>query len=143
MTHLHKAISIDAAPEAVWEILGDLAATSEWNPGTITARMEGSLRICDMADGKEIQEEISDYSSEHRTYRFRHQRIPLPVKSSTGTFAVHAAAGGGALVVLDCDFEALDPALEADIERMLGNALERALESLRRRVERGVSWQAA
>jgi mxaD protein len=143
MTHLHKTISIAASPDAVWDVLGDLAATSEWNPGTIAARMEGAVRICDTADGHEIHEEISDYSAEQRTYRFRHRQVPLPVQSSTGTFAVHAGSDGGAVVVLDCDFEALDASFEADIERMFGDALERALESLRRRIEQGLSWQAA
>lgn len=143
MTHLHKTISIDASPDDVWTVLGDLAATSEWNPGTVRARMEGSVRICDTSDGHEIHEEISVYSSEHRTYRFRHLQVPLPVKTSTGTFAVHAGSDGGAVVALDCDFEALDPSLEADIERTFGDALERALESLRRRVELGLSWKAA
>jgi uncharacterized protein YndB with AHSA1/START domain len=142
-TYSRRCPCLRTATETVWEILGDLAATSEWNPGTVAARMEGSLRICDTADGQEVHEEISDYSPERRTYRFRHRRVPLPVQSSTGRFTVDAGAGGGAVVVLECDFEALDPALEAEIERMFGEALDQALESLRRRVERGVTWQAA
>jgi uncharacterized protein YndB with AHSA1/START domain len=143
MKHLVKTIAVDAEPEAVWEVLGDLAATTEWLPGTVAARLEGSLRICDTADGAEIREEISDYSAERRTYRFRHRQVPLPVDSSGGTFTVHAAADGGAVVVLECDFDASDPAQEPQVAAMLGEALDGALVSLRRRVERGLSWQAA
>ena len=105
--------------------------------------MDGSTRICKTADSAEIREEISAYSVAGRTYRYRHIQVPLPVERSTGTFAVEAGAGGGALVVLESEFDALDPAMESEIERMVGGALEQALESLRRRVEQGVSWQAS
>jgi uncharacterized protein YndB with AHSA1/START domain len=143
MAHLHKTISIDASPEAVWDVLGALAATSEWLPGTVAARMDGTIRVCETADGNEIREEISDYSPERRSYRFRHLQVPLPVKNSTGKFAVDAGTSGGAIVVLEADFDALDPAMEAQIEHMFGGALDQALVSLRRRVEQGASWQAA
>jgi uncharacterized protein YndB with AHSA1/START domain len=143
MTHLHKTISIDASPQAVWAVLGDLAATTEWLPGTVAARMDESIRICSTADGHEIREEISDYSPETYSYRYRHLEVPLPVRSSTGTFAVHAGAGGSAVVVLDAELDALDAAMEPDLERMFGDALGQALESLRRRVETGALWQAA
>lgn len=143
MSRLHKTVAIDATPEAVWEVLGDLAATSEWNPGTVAARVEGQIRICETADGGEIREEISDYSADRRSYRFRHLQVPLPVRNSTGRFSVEPRANGGSVVTLETAFDALDPAQEAEIERMFGGALDQALASLRRRVEHGLSWQAA
>lgn len=143
MSRLHKTIAIDADPEAVWAVLGDLAATSEWNPGTVAARMDGQIRICETADGGEIREEISDYSTDRRTYRFQHLQVPLPVRNSTGRFSVEPATNGGSLVVLEAAFDALDPAQEAELERMFGGALDQALASLRRRVEQGLTWQAA
>jgi uncharacterized protein YndB with AHSA1/START domain len=142
MAQLRKTIAIDAPADAVWAVLGDLAATPEWLPGTVAARMEGSTRICTTADGNAIREEISDYSPERRAYTYRHLAVPLPVRDSTGTFTV-AAEGAGSVVVLDARFEALDPEMEAEIEGMFGGALEQALESLRRRVELGLTWQAA
>lgn len=142
MAQLRKTISIDAPADAVWGMLGDLAATPEWLPGTVSARMDESIRICTTADGNTIREEISDYSPERRTYTYRHLEIPLSVRDSIGTFTVEAE-GVGAVVVLDAAFEALDPEMEPKIERMFGDALEQALESLRRRLERGLTWQAA
>lgn len=143
MPHLHKTVSIDASADAVWAVLGDLAATPEWLPGTVAARMEAMTRICITADGSEIREEIADYSHERRTYTYRHLELPLPVRNSHGTFTVRADGSDDAVVVLEADFDALDPAMEGEIEQMFGGALERALESLRRRVEQGVTWQAA
>jgi hypothetical protein len=45
--------------------------------------------------------------------------------------------------VLDAEFDALEPAMEREIEQMFGGALDQALASLRRRVEQGITWQAA
>lgn len=142
MTQLRKTISIDASPDDVWAVLGDLAATPEWLPGTVSAHMEDAIRICAMADGNTIREEISDYSPDRRAYTYRHLEVPLPVRDSSGTFTVDLE-DGGAVVVLDVRYEALDPALEPQLENMLGGALEQALDSLRRRVEDGLTWQAA
>jgi uncharacterized protein YndB with AHSA1/START domain len=142
MSQLRKTISMNASPEDVWAVLGDLAATPDWLPGTVSARLEDAIRICTTADGNTIREEISDYSPDRRTFTYRHLEVPLPVRDSSGTFTVEPE-DGGAVVVLDARFEALDPALEGQIELMFGGALEQALESLRRRVENGLTWQAA
>ncbi len=139
MVQLRKTVAIDAPPEAVWEVLGDLAATSEWLPGTVAARMEGSTRICTTADGFEIREEISDYAPEERSYRYRHLDIPVPVTNSSGSFRVEPR-NGGAQVVLECQFEALDTAQETQVGQMFEGALEQSLQSLKRRVEQGQRW---
>lgn len=142
MTRLRNTIVIDASPEEVWTILGDLAATPEWLPGTVAARMEGPVRVCTTADGGEIREEIGGYSPERRTYRYRHLAVPLPVKGSSGRFLVEAGRDGGSVVVLESEFEPLDLAMEGQIEQMLDGALKQALESLRRRMEQGLRWDA-
>jgi uncharacterized protein YndB with AHSA1/START domain len=142
VARLRKTISIDATPDDVWSVLGDLRATVEWLPGTVSAQMEDAVRVCVMADGNTIREEICDYSSDARTYTYRHLEVPLPVRDSSGTFSVEPDAAGS-VVVLEASFEALDPAMEDDLERMFGGALEQALDSLRRRVEQGVRWEAA
>ncbi len=141
MVQLRKTVTIDATPEAVWEVLGDLSGTTEWLPGTVAARMEGSTRICTTADGFDIREEISDYVPSSRSYRYRHLEVPLPVSESAGSFTVEPD-DGGALVVLQSEFEPLDAAEEGQVQQLLEGALERALESLKQRVERGLRWDA-
>jgi uncharacterized protein YndB with AHSA1/START domain len=139
MVELRKTVEIDASPKAVWDILGDLAATTEWLPGTVAARMEGSTRICTTADGFDIREAISEYTPDRYTYRFRHLEMPLPVKSSRGSFRVEPR-DGGSLVVVEDRLEALDAAEEAEIAAMFGGALEQSLQALKRRVEEGRRW---
>jgi uncharacterized protein YndB with AHSA1/START domain len=142
MAHLHKRIRINASADDVWAVLGDLAATPEWLPGTTTARIEGPIRVCTTHEGAEIREEISGYSPESRSYTYRHLEMPLPIRHSRGTFTVQPVEAGS-VVALEAEFEALDPAMETELERMFGGALDQALASLRRRVEDGLTWQAA
>lgn len=139
MVRLRKTIEIDASPDATWAVLGDLAATTEWLPGTVAARMKGSTRICTTADGFDIREEITDYAPDQHSYRFRHLQLPLPVMNSTGSFRVEAR-DGGSLVVLENQFESLDSAQETEIAAMFGGALDQSLQALKRRVEEERRW---
>ena len=141
MVQLRKSVAIDAPPDAVWAVLGDLAATTEWLPGTVAARMDGSTRICTTVDGFEIREEISDYAPESYSYGYRHLAVPLPIKNSSGSFTVEAR-NGSTEVVLEAQFEALDATQEAEVGQMFGGALEQSLAALKRRVEEGQQWDA-
>lgn len=142
MVELRNTIAIDASPEAVWDVLGDLRATSEWLPGIVAARMEGSTRICTTADGFDIREEISDYEPEQRSFRYQHVQVPMPVENSAGSFAVEPEKSDGAIVVLESSFEPVHSAQEAQVSQMIEGAFQKALESLKRRVEEGVRWDA-
>jgi uncharacterized protein YndB with AHSA1/START domain len=130
---LRNEIEIDATPDQVWEVLGDLAATDEWLPGVVKAEVNGSTRVCTMADGSEIKEEISGYEAERLSFRYRHLQVPLPVQDSGGAFLVQADP---TRVVLESSFTPLDPAVGPMIE----GAFQQALESLKRRVEQGTRW---
>ena len=134
MTKLHNTLSINASPDKVWAILGDLARAPEYVPGIMTAKVEGMQRLCTDAYGNEIHEEMSDYSKEQRTYAFKHLQVPLPVKWSQGKFTVEPE-GGASLVVMEWEFEPLDPAQAAELTPMLDGAAKLTLENLRQRVE--------
>lgn len=129
---LSNEIEIDATPQQVWDVLGDLAATSEWLPGVVKAEVDGSTRVCTMADGSEIKEEISDYEPERHSFRYRHLQVPMPVQDSGGVFLV---LPDPTRVVLESSFTPLDPT----VGQMIEGAFQQALESLKRRVEQGVN----
>jgi uncharacterized protein YndB with AHSA1/START domain len=139
MPRLHNTVTIDATPDAVWDVLGDLAATPEWLPGTTAARVDGDIRTCTTTDGFEIREQISGYSAERRSYAFRHLAVPMPVTDSGGSFTVRPDGPGHARVELESSFEALDPAQEEQVAAMLDGALRQALNGLKARVEQGNS----
>lgn len=139
MTRITKQIEINASPARVWAVLGDLAATPNWLPGTVSARVDGSTRVCVMANGAEVLEQIDNYSTLDRIYQWRHLQVPLPVRDSHGTFSV-VGDGDSAMIVLQTDFEPLDPRHDAEVTAMIDGAYQESLEALRRFVEQGTRW---
>ena len=111
-------------------------STDEWLPGVVKAEVDGPTRVCTMADGSEIKEEISDYEPERRSFRFRHLQVPMPIADSGGSFVVEA---NPTRVVLESCFTPHDPAVGG----MIDGAFQQALDSLKRRVEEGARWDAA
>jgi mxaD protein len=142
MPHLTNTIEIKASPETVWAVLGDLASTPDWLPGTVSARIGGTTRVCVMADGSQVHEQISGYSAEGRTFHWRHLQVPLPVRDSHGLFAVTAGDAGSSTVTLHAEFEPLDHNAAEDVTKMIDEAFKHSLEALRRFVESGVRWNA-
>jgi mxaD protein len=143
MPHLTNTIEIKASPETVWAVLGDLAGTPAWLPGTVSANVDGDTRVCVMADGSQVHEHISGYSAEGRTFHWRHLQVPLPVRDSHGTFTVIAGDGAtSSTVTLDSQFEPLDRNAAAHVSKMIDGAFQQSLEALRRFVESGVRWNA-
>ena len=131
MPTLHNSIAIDAAPDEVWSVLGDLAATPEWIPGIVSAEVTGDNRLCRTADGQEIRERIVDYSAEDRALSYEQSRVPLPIDRSRGTLRV-LRDGAGSQVEWDAEFEAPD-----EIAAMVDGYYRQTLDALRLRVETG------
>lgn len=135
--------NVKATPDQVWAILADMPATRSWLPGVVTARMEDTVRICQMADGPEVHEQISDINPQQRSYQFRHLRVPLPVAESAGTFTVSAGpTSDTAVVTLRTTFEPLDPTVADQLTTMIRAAYQQSLESLRRFAEDNTTWDA-
>jgi len=143
MPTITNTIDIKSGPDDVWAALADMPATRQWLPGVVSTRMDGTLRICQMADGQEVHEQISDVSPEQRRFRFEHVRVPLPVKRSGGTFTVTAGpTADTATVTLHTTFEPLDPTSADQLTAMIHGAFQQSLESLRRFIEDKVTWDA-
>jgi uncharacterized protein YndB with AHSA1/START domain len=143
MPSITNTVTIAAAPEDVWAVLSDMSATRMWLPGVVSARMDDGVRICVMADGQEVHEEISELSNGDRSFRFRHVRVPLPIAQSGGTFTVASDdEPGTATVVLRTTFEPLDPSAADELVPMIRGAFQQSLESLRRYLEQKRPWDA-
>ncbi|MCI0394736.1 MAG: SRPBCC family protein [Chloroflexi bacterium] len=131
MIKLHNTIVVNASPDEAWQVLGDLAACDTWIPGVTSPRVAGNRRVCN--DGQ-IEEEISDYSGETRSYRYRHLKTLAPIKNSSGIFAVDEQ-NGQSVVVWEWDFEALDPAQQEPLAHMMEQVQKQTLDSLKNRIE--------
>ena len=143
MATINNTIDIKTTPDEVWAVLADMPATRQWQPGVV-ARMDGDVRTCEMADGQQVCEKISDISAEQRSFRFEHVRVPLPVQRSGGTFTVIAGSDPHtATVTVRTTFEPLDPTGVAQLSGMVHGAFQQSLESLRRFVEANIPWDAS
>ena len=143
MPTITNTVDIEASPDDVWAVLSDMPATRHWLSGVVAAHMDGDIRVCQMADGQEVHEKISDISAERRSYRFEHLRVPLPVRQSGGTFTVTAGTEpDSATVTLTTTFEPLDPTAADQLTGMIHGAFQQSLESLHRYVEDKLPWDA-
>ena len=141
MPTITTTIDIKAAPHDVWAVLSDMPATRHWLPVVVAARMDGDVRVCQMADGQQVHEKISDNSAEQRSFRFEHLRIPLPVRRSGGTFTVTAGPEPDtATVILRSTFEPLDSTGADELTGMIQGAFGQSLESLRRFIKGKLPW---
>jgi carbon monoxide dehydrogenase subunit G len=123
MTDIFNEIRVDATPDEAWALLGDLAGADRWVPGVLSAHVDGDRRVCTLADGSEIHEEITGYSPERRSYSYAHTRHPMPLESSTGTLRVEPD-GDGSRIIWDATVEVADPGMAAMIEAGFREAIE-------------------
>jgi uncharacterized protein YndB with AHSA1/START domain len=143
MPTIRNTVTINAKPDDVWTVLADMPATRQWLPGVVSARMDGTLRVCTMADGQEVHERISDVSDDAHSFRFDHVRVPLPVRESGGNFTVAPGeAPATATVILETTFEPLDPTSADQLTAGIRDAFQQSLDSLRTYVEEKVPWDA-
>ena len=136
MKHLSETISVEAPAERVWAVLGDPAAASRYVPGVMRSRMEGAVRVCETADGREIRETIRDVDGRGRSYRYEHVRTPMPVRLSRGRFWVEEE-GPGSRVGVEAEIEALEPGAEGGLAEMMAAGLRQTLRNLKDLVEAG------
>ena len=121
MAEFHHMLRLDVSPEVAWAVVGNLAGVDAWIPGVTDAKIEGNVRICTFANDAVQHEEISDYSTEKRSYHYSVSSGPLPLKSNQGKWAVEAD-GTGSVVLWDAEIEVSDPtggANQTDARRCL------------------------
>jgi carbon monoxide dehydrogenase subunit G len=134
MPTLRNEQRIDATPDAVWGVLGDLESPPEWIPGVTEASIAGDDRLCRTADGEEIRERIHAYDAARHTWSYEQSVVPLPITGSSGTLTVEPD-GEGSRVEWEARFEVADGADEAQLVPMIDGYYRQTLEQLRRRVE--------
>lgn len=134
MPTITKTITVSASPDEAWSVLGNLEAL-DWIPGLTSAQVTDGKRVCTMADGSLVREDITEYAPELRTYSYHHTETPLPVSDSRGTFTVEPD-GAGAKVTWEARFEPLDPSGAAELTRMLDGINDQVMASLAQKLVR-------
>ena len=134
MPSFRHTIEIDATPEQVWSILGDIGAVDCWIPGVTAVNVDGLTRVCDFEDGHSQKEQIHDYSPDTRSYRYLIEGAPMPISDNTGTFTVESD-NGHSRVVWESSFEALEPSAAQELAEMWEPYLPMTLTNLKNLIE--------
>jgi mxaD protein len=85
-------VTVAAAPDAAWKIVGDFGGLSEFFPGIESFRLEGDDRIIGMF-GMEIRERLVSRDEDARTICYSVVE-GVPIETHTATITVEPAGEG-------------------------------------------------
>jgi carbon monoxide dehydrogenase subunit G len=89
-------VKIEAAPDVVWQKVGDFGGVGEFFPGIESFRLEGDDRIIGMF-GMEIRERLLGRDEAARTITYS-VVDGVPIESHTATISVEEEDGGSRVV---------------------------------------------
>ncbi len=96
-----ESIYVNAAPDEVWEWVGDYYDVHRWHPGIHSTQKSGSrtadIRFLILQDGNRIYEELLSDSDTERMYSYKILEAPLPVVDYVAQFSVQPEGAGSRL----------------------------------------------
>jgi hypothetical protein len=131
MASWELTMDVDAAPEAVWALVGDPASVPRWYPKYVAAEVEGDRRVLRAADGGELVERLLERDDAARRYTYS-VVSGAPVRSHRASFEVRER-GAGSTIVWRTEAESSDPS--ADLEARLSPTQADALRRMKELVE--------
>lgn len=137
MAFVEKTVSIEASPDAVWAIGGDVGAVHLWVDSIESARVEGDLRYATLDQGRgEMIERITSRSDQEMALTYELVTEGAPMRLYRARFAVEEA-DGGALAIWSAELEPADGVDEDALVSGVEANYERGLENLRRLATEG------
>ncbi|QYN23259.1 SRPBCC family protein [Amycolatopsis sp. DSM 110486] len=127
MTTVQLRKRMTADPAVVWERIADFHNVHTWFPATEFSEPAPGLidtRRLTTETGAVVFEELIESSADTRTLRWRVLGDNGPIRDYVGTFVVHAAPEGGAVLEYTGTFTAPDavrPYVEATFQAALDN----------------------
>ena len=128
MGEMRDQIEIARDAAAVWTIVGDPAAITQWFSGIASCTVDGDLRVCTLANAATINERIQAIDIESRTLTYS-VIAGMPVESHLGTVRVVSLGNGHSRVEYVTQVE------PESFERPLGESVHSALKNLKRLLE--------
>lgn len=90
--HVSKSTTIEAQPNAVWEIVGDFNGLGKMLDAVEKSTLQGSgvgaVRLMVLRDGRQVEERLESYDPKVRTLTYRALRTPLAVNDYVSTMTV-------------------------------------------------------
>lgn len=122
-----RHIRIDRPANDVWKVVSDVGAIEDWFPAIESSSASGSARVCTVAGGIELEEEIITNDSDLRRLQYRITK-GMPLDFHLATVDV-LDDGDGALVIYSSDVE------PDDVADAMGPLFESGLDGLKARLE--------
>ena len=98
LQHVTESVSLDAAPDRVWELIGSFGGN--WHPLIANIKLVGAgigeLRVIDTVDGKQIIERLDAIDNSRRSYSYTNIS-GIPVVNYTGTLEVKPSGSGSSV----------------------------------------------
>ena len=102
MAKAKRSRRLDRSADELWSRVGGWGTIHEWHPAISATKVEGTRRTLTLGDGGVILETLLEQGE--RSYSYRFDESPLPVKDYRATIRVRAD-GGGSLVEWEGTFE--------------------------------------
>ncbi len=122
MAQVSISDSIPAAPDKVWEVVGDFNGMGRYVANVADSKMKGegvgAVRSVTMKDGSVIEEKLEKFDPEGMELSYSIIQAPLPVKNYMSTMKVQAADGGSTLT-WSSTFDADGTTPEAKAEKLV------------------------
>ena len=110
---------LSASPDLVWSKIGNPGTISAWHPAVAESSLDGKARICTLANGARIEEQIDNIDTANRSYSYRIVESPLPVRDCNATIKV-VEADGGCCVEWTSSFDVSDGPAEDAVALLKG-----------------------
>ena len=133
---VRQSVEVAAAPEQVWQTIGDFCSIAEWHPAIArcaAAEQNGAtLRTLTTVDGTVLVERRVQHSEEGMSYSYQILESPLPVADYEATLAVMDSAGGS-MITWSGEFAAAG-APDAEARALIEDLYEAGLAALKERL---------
>lgn len=131
---VERSVETDAAPEAVWEAVGDFCGIADWHPAVESCEesdSDGTTRrtLTLAGDGGTLVEDLVSRDDEAMTYTYRIVEGPLPVQNYESTISVMAADEGSKLSWKG-NFDPAEAATEDQATSVIGGIYDAGLQGI-------------
>jgi polyketide cyclase/dehydrase/lipid transport protein len=121
-----KEVSINAAPDTVWKMVGGFNDLDMWHPVVVNSKLQGEgmkpgdTRVLTLGNGAKITEKLVVHSDAKKTYTYAITESPLPVMDYVSTITVSESEGGMSKVEWKSTFNANNAPDDKAIEAIAG-----------------------
>ena len=142
--HVSSSVTLDAAPEKVWDLIGNFVGLPAWHPAVASTAMVqgdnnvvGSMRQVVTKDGAKLLEKLQAYSAADHSMTYSIVDSPLPVTDYLSTLSV-AKDGEKAVVTWESDFNRSRQAKDMDdqkVKDLVKGIYDSGLDGLKNQIE--------